>query len=75
MPKQTLLLYDPHGAPWVPKLRQLCAIQGLRLRTVEDADLGRPVAALAEGLRPAGEVQPWTGYSKPCGKWRCPGPV
>ena len=65
MPKQTLLLYDPHGAPWVPKLRQMCAIQGLRLRTVEDADLGRPVAALAEGLRPAGEVQPFPPIPEP----------
>ncbi len=56
MPKPALLLYDPLNSPWVPKLKQHCAIQGLRLRPVEAGGLGRAVSALAQGLAPAGEV-------------------
>ncbi len=56
MANQTLLLYDPVSSPWAPKLRRLCAVRGLRLRLVEEADLGRTVGALAQGLRPAGEA-------------------
>lgn len=52
MAKPTLLLYDPGNSPWVPKLKQHCAIQGLRLRLVEPTDLGRTVSALAQGLAP-----------------------
>ena len=52
MAKPTLLLYDPVNSPWVPKLKQHCAIQGLRLRLVEPSDLGRTVSALAQGLAP-----------------------
>lgn len=56
MAKPTLLLYDPLNSPWVPKLKQHCAIQGLRLRPVEKSDLGRAVGALAQGLAaPAAE--------------------
>lgn len=56
MAKPALLLYDPLGSAWVPKLKQYCAIQGLRLRVVEASDLGRAVGALAQGSAPAGEV-------------------
>lgn len=56
MAKSALLLYDPLGSPWVPKLKQYCAVQGLRLRLVEKSDLNRTVGALAQGLAPAGEV-------------------
>lgn len=56
MPKATLLLYDPTDAPWIPKLKQHCAIQGLRLRPVEPSDLGRTVSVLAQGLAAAGDV-------------------
>lgn len=57
MSKQTLLVYDPVNSPWLPKLRQACAIQGLRLRPVEQADLGITVGNLAAGLRPAQEPE------------------
>lgn len=50
MAKPILLLYDPLGSLWVPKLKQYCAIQGLRLRPVEQADLGRTISVLAQGL-------------------------
>lgn len=56
MSKPALLLYDPIGSAWAPKLKQYCAIQGLRLRVVEASDLGRTVGALAQGLAPAGEA-------------------
>lgn len=50
--KPTLLYYAPSPTPWEKELRQLCAIQALRLRSVEGADLDRGVDALAQGLRP-----------------------
>lgn len=50
MAKPTLLLYDPLGAAWTPKLKQHCAIQGLRLRLIGTSDLDRTVSALAQGL-------------------------
>lgn len=56
MAKPVLLLYDPLASAWAPKLKQYCAIQGLRLRPVEASDLGRSVGALAQGLSPAGDV-------------------
>lgn len=49
--KPTILFYDPSAASWSGKLRQLCAIQGVRLRPVSDADLSRTVSALANGLQ------------------------
>lgn len=59
MAKPALLLYDPIGSAWVPKLKQYCAVQGLRLRPVEASGLGRTVGALAQGLAaPAGENAP-----------------
>ncbi len=56
MSRPAILLYDPVGSPWAGKLKQLCAVQGLRLRPVADADLGRPVGVLAAGMAPTGEV-------------------
>lgn len=56
MPKPALLLYDPLDSPWTPKLKQYCAIQGLRLRPVETSDLGRSLGSLAQGLAHAGEA-------------------
>lgn len=56
MPKAAVLLYDPASSPWVPKLKQFCAVQGLRLRPVDAGGLARTVSALAQGLAPAGEV-------------------
>ena len=53
MSKPVLLLYDPLSSPWVGKVKQTCAVQGLRLRVLEGADLGRPLSVLAMGL--AGE--------------------
>lgn len=56
MPKPALLLYDPLDSPWVPKLKQYCAVQGLRLRPLEKNDLNRAVGSLAQGLAaPAAE--------------------
>lgn len=49
MAKPALLLYDPIGSAWTPKLKQYCALQGLRLRPLEPADLERTVASLAQG--------------------------
>ncbi len=56
MSKPALLLYDPIGSAWASRLKQYCAIQGLRLRVVEGSDLGRTAGALAQGLAPAGEA-------------------
>lgn len=65
MAKPALLLYDPLNSPWVPKLKQHCAIQGLRLRPVEKSDLDRAVGALAQGLAaPAGENAPEASAAK-----------
>lgn len=65
MAKPTLLLYDPLNSPWVPKLKQHCAIQGLRLRPVEAPDLNRTVGALAQGLAaPAAENGPESSATK-----------
>ena len=65
MLKPTVLFYDPHGAEWGGKLRQVCAIQGLRLRAVEDGDLGRGVLSLAEGTPTAEAVQPFPPLPEP----------
>ena len=65
MAKPVLLLYDPLGSPWAPKLKQYCAIQGLRLRPVEASDLDRTVGVLAQGLAaPAVENAPETPAEK-----------
>lgn len=51
MPAPTILFYSPTPQAYAPKLMQLCAVQGIRLRPVENADLDRPLSALAQGLR------------------------
>lgn len=51
--KSAILYYTPSPTPWEKSLRQLCAVQALRLRTVETADLDRRVDALAQGLGPS----------------------
>ena len=51
MPKQALLCYEPVAQPWGAGLRKICAVQGLRFRAVERADLSRTVGALAEGRK------------------------
>lgn len=50
MAKPALLLYDPLGSAWTPKLKQYCAVQGLPLRLVEASGLGRTLSSLAQGL-------------------------
>ena len=56
MSKPVLLLYDPLSSPWVGKVKQTCAVRGLRLRPLESGDLGKPLAVLAMGA--AGEPVP-----------------
>lgn len=53
MSAPTILFYTPVPQPYAPKLMQLCAVQGIRLRPVEEAGLDRPLSALAQGLRPS----------------------
>lgn len=65
MPKPVILFYEPVPTPWGQKLRQYCALQGLRLRPVEDGELGRTVTALAGGSAPAGETPPGDPISEP----------
>ena len=49
----TILCYTPTPAPWEKELRQLCALQAIRLRRVETPELECKVETLAQGLRPA----------------------
>lgn len=50
--KPAILFYPSPNAPdWAPRLRQLCAVQGLRLRMVEPSDLDRTIEALGQGLQ------------------------
>lgn len=63
MPNPTILFYSLAPQPYASKLRQLCAVQGIRLRAVENTDLDRSLSVLAQGLqstgpRPAGEPLP-----------------
>ncbi len=53
MPNPTVLFYSPDPQPYGPKLFQLCALQGLKLRTVDPADLGRPLSLQAQGVPPS----------------------
>ena len=48
-----ILLYDPAASPWAGKVKQYCAIQSLRLRVVEPAQLSQSVGALAHGTAAA----------------------
>lgn len=65
MPKQVLLCYEPVAQPWGTGLRKVCAIQGLRFRTVETADLGRTVGELAGGARGAEGGEPHPALPEP----------
>lgn len=56
MSKPVILFYEPAPTPWGGKLRQYCALQGLRLRPVEAGELGRTVGSLADSL--AGDNPP-----------------
>ena len=67
MPKAALLLYDPAPSLWASKVRQLCAIQGLRFSAVDTAQLDRPIRDLAQGLPPTGQ-----GPSGPSERRRAP---
>lgn len=65
MPRQVLLCYEPAAQPWGAGLRKICAVQGLRFRTVETADLGRTVGELAGGGQPAAEGAPHPALPEP----------
>lgn len=65
MATPTLLLYDPLGSPWVPKLKQYCALQGLRFRQVAGEELTLTLAQLSQGLRPSPEAQAPTPPTEP----------
>lgn len=65
MPAPTILFYSPTPQAYAPKLMQLCAIQGIRLRPVENADLDRPLSALAQGLPPEAAVSPGEPLEEP----------
>ena len=65
MPKQALLCYEPEVQPWGAELRKICAVQGLRFRTVETADLGCAVGALAEGSKAAEGREPHPALPEP----------
>ncbi len=49
MSKQVILLYTPVPTPWADGVKQLCALQGLRLRPVEPGETGCPLQVLAFG--------------------------
>lgn len=53
MPKPVILFYTPASVPWGDRLKQYCALQGLRLRPVEASELDRAVGALAGEILPA----------------------
>lgn len=50
MPSPVILFYSPTPQTYSSKLMQLCAIQGFKLRRVEEGDLDRPLSALAQAL-------------------------
>lgn len=49
MSNPVVLFYDPVSSPWAGKLKTICAIQGLRLRQVENDQLNRPLLSLLSG--------------------------
>lgn len=65
MPNPAILFYSPAPVPYTPKLRQLCAVQGIRLRAVEGDDLDRPLSALAQGLHPVGALNAGEALPEP----------
>ena len=48
MPTPVILFYSPTPAPYGSKLLQLCAVQGIRLRTMAPADLDRSLSSLVQ---------------------------
>lgn len=50
MPRPIILFYTPSPVPYASKLPSLCAVQGLKLRTVSPGDLDRPLSSLAQAL-------------------------
>ena len=65
MANPAILFYSPAPVPYAPKLFQLCAVQGIRLRVMEAADLARPLSALAQGLRPTEPPAPGEPLPEP----------
>ncbi|MDE6108093.1 MAG: DUF3783 domain-containing protein [Oscillospiraceae bacterium] len=65
MPKPVILFYDPTSVPWGLKLKQYCALQGLRLCPVETGKLGRTVGALAGGAAATPESAPASPIPEP----------
>ncbi len=65
MPTPTILFYTPAPQPYAPKLLQLCALQNIRLRLLEPADLDRPLSVLAQGLRPTQAPPPGEPLPEP----------
>lgn len=49
MSNPVVLFYDPVPSPWAGKLKTICAIQGIRLRRVEDDRLDLPLLSLLKG--------------------------
>ena len=60
-----VLLYDPLSSPWAGKVKQYCAIQSLRLRVVDKAQLGCGVGALAHGTAAGGASAPVPAVPEP----------
>lgn len=65
MPSPAILFYSPSPVSYAPKLFQLCAVQGIKLRVAEDADLSRPLSSLAQGLRPGSPPVPGEPLPEP----------
>ena len=65
MSTPVILFYSPTPQPYAPKLLQLCAVQGIKLRVLENTDLGRPLTALAQGLRPGSSPVPGEPLPEP----------
>lgn len=65
MPTPAILFYSPTPQAYAPKLLQLCAIQGIKLRVMEAADLDRSLSALAQGLPPDKSASPGEDLEEP----------
>lgn len=57
MSNPSILFYDPASAPWSGKLKTICAIQGIKLRRVENDRLDRPLFSLLSGEGGEGQGQ------------------
>lgn len=65
MANPTILFYSPTPVPYAPKLFQLCALQGVKLRVLDSTQLDRPLTALAQGLRPGALPAPGEPLPEP----------